>query len=47
MINILTATFLFNQAEAEPLRLSYEQVIERAIKNNPQIAKYGTIKIQK
>ena len=37
MINILTATFLFSQAEAEPLRLSYEQVIERAIKNNPQI----------
>lgn len=36
-MNILILGILFNQAEAEPLSLSYEQAIEKAVQNNPQI----------
>jgi outer membrane protein TolC len=36
-MNLLILGFLANQAKAEPITLSYEQALEKAVENNPQI----------
>lgn len=37
MVNILMLGIFFNQAKSETLNLSYQEAIERAVQNNPQI----------